>query len=275
MAFFQNLFNQEFQGNWVIGDRQYSMTFKCPPNVGGDIQLAYNPGPWDLSAGGVLTINYSWDVNFKIYSPLSIDVTGSNPSATKPTEVVNILNADSTFASMFVAEVNKKQITGETVLIKPKSGRVKKEIKIWISNTGAEIKLKFNKKAGVAELPTYFARHTIDNRFSFPDSAGQLILLDESDPNDQLIIEEAGFVPADMKEDWELLGGRASGLFSFQKMTIDGSDRISQIIEYPAGAKAGDFARKINYTYSGSNTNPSQVTEVPYVLTDSDLVTPS
>jgi hypothetical protein len=49
---------------------------------------------------------------------------------------------------------------------------------------------------------------------------------------------------------------------------------LTQIIEYPAGAVAGDFARKINYTYSGGNTNPSKVTEVPYVLSNGDLVTP-
>ena len=77
-----------------------------------------------------------------------------------------------------------------------------------------------------------------------------------------------------MKEDWELLRGRASGLFTFQKMTVDSSDRITQIIEYPAGAVAGDFARKIQYVYSGSNTNPIQVTEIPHVLQDGDLVTP-
>jgi hypothetical protein len=77
-----------------------------------------------------------------------------------------------------------------------------------------------------------------------------------------------------MKEDWQLLRGRSSGLFTFQKLTVDGSDRITQIIEYPAGALAGDFARKINYTYNGSNTNPSKVTEIPYVLADGDLVTP-
>lgn len=274
MAFFQNLFNQEFQGNWVMGDRQYSITFKCPPNKNGDIQLAYNAGPWDFSSGSILNINYAWDVNFKNYSALSIDVAGDNPSSTTPNEVVEILNSNEIFASMFVAEANNKQISASTVLIKPKSGRAKKEIKIWISNTGAETKMRFNKKAGVAELPMYFARHTIDNRFSFSDSAGQLILLDESDSNDQAIIEDAGFVPAEMKADWQLLEGRASGLFTFQKFTLDGSDRITEIIEYPAGASVGDFARKIKYSYSGANTNPSQVTEIPHVLQSGDMVTP-
>jgi hypothetical protein len=269
MAFFQNLFNQEFQGNWVMGDRQYSITFKCPANTSMDYQMAYNNGPWDLSSENILTLNYAWDVNFKNYAALPINISGSDPSNTTFSEVTFALNSNSIFAEMFVAESKNS-----TIFIKPKVGRIKKEIKLWISNTGAETKLRFNKKAGVAEMPMYFARHTIDNRFSFSDSAGQLILLDETNPNDQAIIEEAGFVVAEMKEDWELLGGRASGLFTFQKMTIDGSNRISQIIEYPAGAKVGDFARKINYAYSGSNTNPSQVTEVPHVLSVVDLITP-
>lgn len=269
MAFFQNLFNQEFQGNWVLGDRNYSLTFKCPSNVSSDYQVAYNFGPWDLSSANVLNLNYAWDIDFKNYASLPINISGPNPSSTTPSEAAQALNSNSIFSEMFVAESKNS-----TVYIKPKIGRIKKEIKIWISNTGAETKLRFNKKAGVAELPFYFARHTMDNRFSFPDSAGQLILLDETNPTDQLVIQEAGFDPFNMKTDWELLRGRASGLFTFQKMIIDSNDRISQITEYPAGAIAGDFARKINYTYSGSNNNPSQVTEIPYVLQVEDMITP-
>jgi hypothetical protein len=65
-----------------------------------------------------------------------------------------------------------------------------------------------------------------------------------------------------------------SGIFNFQKITIDGSNRITQIIEYPAGAVAGDFAKRTTYIYSGSNTNPSQITEEPYTLITSDLIIP-
>lgn len=281
MAFFQNLFSQEFRGNWVIGDRQYSLTFSCPANQNtSDYQVAYNSGPWDFSSGGegdegILVLNYAWDPNFKNYASLEINVAGSDPSSTTALEVANALNENDIFASMFVAEVNTKLSTGPTVSIKSKSGRVKKEIRLWISNSGAERKLRFNKHAGVAELPLYFERHTIENRFNYQDSVGQLILLDESDSvTDAPIIEDAGFVVGEMKADWQLIEGRASGLFTFKKMTMDGSNRIVQIIEYPAGAKKGDFARKINYTYSGASSNPSEVTEIPYVLTDSDLVTP-
>lgn len=270
MAFFQNLFNQEFRGNWVLGDRQHSLTFSCPANRNtSSYQVAYNGGPWDLSGNEILTINYSLDRDFKNYMSLSVNIAGSDPSSTKEIEIINALNSNSTFTSMFDAKIEVKL---SSISIRKK---IKQDIKIWISNTGAEKKLRFNKYAGVAELPLYFERHTIENSSKFPDSAGQLILLNETDNDiDIPIIEEAGFVPAEMKKDWELLEGRASGLFSFQKLTIDGSDRITQIIEYPAGARVGDFARKIIYYYVGTNSNPSKVTEEPYTLTNSDLVTP-
>jgi len=271
MAFFQNLFNQEFMGNWVIGDRQYSLTFSCPANRNtSDYQVAYNDGPWDLSTDNILTLNYSIDNNFENYTSLSMNIAGGDPSSTNSYEVVEKLNSNVIFASLFTAEVDKKLSS-----VSIKSKKTKKQIKLWISNTGAEKKLRFNKNAGVAELPIYFERHTIENRSIFSDSAGQLILLDETDAGvDIPIIEEAGFTPANMKKDWELLEGRASGLFTFQKMTVDSNDRITQIIEYPAGAKVGDFARKIKYTYSVTNSNSSQVTEEPYVLTTGDLINP-
>jgi hypothetical protein len=270
MAFFQNLFNQEFRGTWVLGDRQYSINFICPPNKNSsDYQYAFNPGPWDFSVDNNLILNYAWDVDFKNYAQLSINIAGSNPSVTTSQEVAAILNSNVTFSEMYTASVKEN-----SVLIQTKPSRVKQTIKLWISNDGAEKKMGFNKRSGIAELPNYFEKHTIENRFK-PDSTGQLILLDETDALvDIPIIESAGFVIANMKEDWQLIRGRASGLFTFQKISVDGSDRISEIIEYPAGALEGDFARKIKYVYSGANTNPSQVTEVPYVLTNSDLVTP-
>ena len=274
MAFFQNVFNTEFRGNWVLGDRQYSLVFVCPPNLNSsNYQLAYNNGPWDLSVSSVLTLNYAWDESFKNYAALEIDVVGNNSASTTPEEVSSALNSDPTFADMFLASI-KENVNGNTVLITQKVNRIKKDVKLWISSTGAEAVMGFNLKAGVSELPTYFARHTIENRFNYPDSEGQLILLDEEDATDQIYIENAGFSVEDMKEDWELIEGRASGLFTFQKLTVDGSNRITEIIEYPAGAKAGAFARKINYSYTSTNTSPDQVTEIPYVLTDGDLVTP-
>lgn len=272
MAFFQNLFGQEFRGSWVLGDRQYSLTFSCPANRNNShYQFAYNPGPWDLSDSNnkTLTINYSLDKEFKNYTNLSIDVSGVVASNTTAIDVINALNSNSEFSSILRAEIESKK---SSIYIKTKQD---KDIKLWISNSGAEKKLRFNKYAGVAELPLYFERHTIENRSTYADSVGQLILLDETNVDvDVPIIEEAGFSAGSMKKDWELLDGRASGLFTFQKLTVDGSDRITQIIEYPAGAVVGSFARKIIYSYVGSNGNPSKVTEEPHTLSSGDLVNP-
>lgn len=284
--FFQNVFDSEFVGNWVLGDRQYVVEFRCPPNTNkSNYQLAWNLEPYDFSVVNTLTINYAWDVDFKNYSALTINVAGASPAVTTAAEVAANLNANATFAEMFVAAVQPNPLLTDrdgpflsanpsrSVLITAKRGRVKPNIRVWITNTGAEEKLRFNKKAGVSEMPLYMERHTIAERFNFPDSVGMLILLDETDPVDQAIIEDAGFVPADMLEDWELLAGR-SGLFTFKKQTVDGSNRVTEIIEYPAGAKVGDFAKKTTNVYTGANTFPSEVTEIPYVLTSGDLITP-
>lgn len=282
--FFQNVLDQEFRGNWVLGDRQYVLEFICPPNINkSDYQLAWNAEPYNFSTYNTLTINYAWDVNFKNYSSLGINVAGTTPSATSASEVAAALNANTVFAEMFVARIVKMPIPNSipgysiepnTVLITSKSGRIKPNIRLWITNAGAEQLLRFNKKAGVSEMPDYMSRHTIANRFNFPDSLGCLIELDQTDAVvDQPIIEQAGFVPADMLADWELLNGR-SGIFNFSKITVDGSNRITQIIQYPAGSVVGAFARRIKYVYSGANTNPSQITEEPYTLVSADLVTP-
>lgn len=271
MSFFQNVFDQEFQGYLVLGDRQASTTYKVPANKNAhNKQIAWTSGPYDLSLENNLTLNYSWDRDYKIWSSVSIDVAGLNPSSTKAIEIASKLNANSIFSELLTASV--VEFNSSTTVMISKNVLKKQEIKVYFSNSGAETKLNFNKYAGVAELPSYFERHTIENRNNYPDSVGTLIKLDESDSVDQAIIEAAGF-SLTPKEDYELIRGR-SGLFMFQNITVDGSDRITQIIEYPAGAVAGDFARKINYTFTGDNKNPSKVTEIPYVLSDSDLVAP-
>lgn len=269
--FFQNLFDQEFQGYLVLGDRQASITFKIPANKNPQTkQIAWNSGPYDLSSLNTLTLNYSWDRDFKIWSSVQVNIAGVDPSQTRAAEIASILNANPIFSELLVASVTELNST-DTVVVS-KNNSKKQDIKIYFDNSSAESVLKFNKYASVADLPSYFERHTIENRSNYPDSLGMLTKLDVSNPVDEAVADNAGFtVPA--KEDYELLRGR-SGLFTFQNITVDGSDRITQIIEHPAGAMAGDFARKINYTYSGSNINPSKVTEIPYVLADGDLVTP-
>lgn len=274
MSFFQNVIDAEFRGNLPIEDRQYAMTFNIGTNKNtSDYMVAWNSGPYDFSSSGsVVTFHYAWDAAYKNYSALSIDVVGASASATTVYEVIAALNANAIFSGMWVAQTFRD--AGVTkIMIVAKYPRPNKYVRTWIANDGAEQVLGFNKKAPVAELPSYFARHTIANRFEFPDSVGMLIELDPGDPIDAAIITAAGLDPLDPKTDWELFRGR-SQLFNFRKVTVDGSDRITQIIEYPAGALVGDFARQIDYVYTGANKNPSQITEIPHVLVSGDLVTP-
>lgn len=275
MAFFQNVFDSEFQGNLLLSDRQYSITFKVKGNSPNSSTLmrAWNPAPFDLSGGGNLTFNYSFDAG-RTWTPLVVDVSAGAASAGAVTalEVVTALNANPTFAALFVASLVDDG-KGNLNYVQVKSLRPREKFKLYISNTGAEAKLRFNKKAGVAELPAYFARHTIANISTYPDSVGMLIALNTGNAIDQNIITEAGFDYNSPKADWELLRGR-SGLFMFQKQTVDGSDRVTQIIEFPAGALPGDLAKKTTMTYTGTNKSPNQIAEVPYVLTNSDLITP-
>jgi hypothetical protein len=269
MAFFQNVFDQEYQGYLVLTDRKLSPTFKIAPNKNlQSQQVAWNKGPYDFSVDSLLEFNFAWDPSFKQWSKIVIDVVGGAPASTLAIEVVYALNADALFSSVLVAKVIDLD-GGQSVSISKKTA---KNVKFYFGNSGAETKLGFNKQAGVAELPNYFERHTIENINNFEDSVGMLIKLDGT--VDQAIIEAAGLDPSNPKEDWQLLRGRGPGLFTFKKLTVDSSDRITQIIEYPAGALAGDFAKKTNYTYSSSNKNPSSVTEIPYVLTNSDLLSP-
>lgn len=274
MSFFQNPFDQEFQGYLPVVDRKTAITFKVPANLNkSDAQLAWNIGPYDLSSDTDLTINYAYDIAPNNWATLVVDISGATPSATTVQEIVTILNANVTFADMFLAEV-KNYGGGQTVYIRPQPTR-KVKVKLYFSNTGAEKKLRFNKRAGVAELPSYFSKHTIDNRFNFEDSVGLLIELDETDVViDVPIIEDAGFNASNMKEDWELLEGRATSLFTFKKQTVTVNNQITEIIEYGAGAKEGDMAIKTIMTYTGMQTAPDEIFRIPHVLTTGDLITP-
>lgn len=271
MPFFQNVFDQEYQGYLILADRKLIPTFKIAPNKNlQSQQVAWNAGPYDLSVDNMLNFNFAWDKDFKNWTSISVNVAGVVAATTSAAEVANALNDQPMFASVLVASTTTVE-GGVTVLIKKKTS---KNVKFYFGNSGAEKVLGFNKNAGVAELPEYFERHTIENVNNFEDSVGLLIKLDESNSIDQAIIENAGFDPAQMQEDWQLLKGRSPGLFTFKKFTLDGSNRVTEVIEYPAGSVVGDFARKIKYVYSGAGVNPAQVTEIPYVLKAGDLITP-
>lgn len=271
MPFYQNPFESEFRQSMPFADRQYNITWKVPANRNNNqATIAWNFEPYDFSTHANLTISYAIDKDFKNYASMTINVAGATPSATYAAEVAADLNADAGFADRFIASVTTNG-NNKRVLIRAKSDR--QAIRFYFANTSAERILKFNRHAGVAELPSYCSRHTIENRFEFTDSLAHLIELDEGDAVDQAIITEAGFDYTDMQEDWELLQGRAE-IFTFKKQTVDGSSRITEIIEYPAGARVGDLAIKTQMSYTGAKTQPDKITEIPYVLQSGDLVTP-
>ena len=303
MSFFQNPFASEFRGNWVLTDRQFSLTFSCPGNSGRSDEMiaSWNPpsnGFYDLSGNdsdgnpkNILNIRMTVNGGFKDWSNISVNLTENthaflNPapiaSNITPSQIVSVLNTNPVFSSYFVSSLENFSSKKEKIIIKQKFPTSR--MKFFIINGQAEEVLKFNYKAGVAELPSYFERSKVwGGNMNVPlDNINSMVLLDPDLNVDAQVINSAidskenllNYNSNSIREDYELLEGRASGLFTFKKITVDGNNRITQVIEYPAGAKVGDFAKKINYYFSGSNTNPDKITEIPYVLKSSDIVTP-
>lgn len=290
MTFFQNPFAKEFQGYWVLGDRQHSLTFKVPVNAGRGPKLvtAWNEPTYDLSgndadgnSADTLVMRFSLRGEAR-WAELSIDIASgaASSSAVTSEEIVSALNGNATFADRFTAQLGNFDSGKKKVMILSKQDETM--ITFYIVNGRAEEKLGFNARAGVAEMPTFFSSHTVDNQIAGTSgSEGAVIELDTANTVDANIIDNAvnaagrslGFSSSTVQEDYQLLNGR-SGLFTFQKITVDVNDRITQIIEYHAGSGAGDMGRKIKYTYTSTNTKPDQITEEPYTLTASDLVTP-
>lgn len=290
MSFFQNPLSCDFLGNWILGDRKFSQEFRCPSNKGRSdeaVTVWANP-PYDLSGNDsdgnstdTLVLKFAL-TDLKTWYECSVDITASaaSSSAVTPAEIVTALNADDTFSSYFVASLGSFSNMDRTrLLITQKKPAI--QFRFFVVNGRAEEVLKFNKRAGVAELPTYFERHVVGNHTTYPDGQSMLVALDVGNNVDAAVVDNAtdangnvlGYDSGTVQEDYQLLKGR-SGIFTFQKLTVDSSDRITQIIEYHAGAIEGDLARKISYTYTGAKTKPDQITEVPYTLTSGDLVTP-
>ena len=295
MSYFINPFCSDFEASWVLGDRQHIPKYKCLGNTGRSTTkvMAHNQGPYDLSgndadgdSNDTLVFNFAKSSNPKGWATLSIDITATatSSSAVTPSDIVTDLNADSTFGDFFIAELER--FDGDDAInrtrVAIRSLKPETELKFYVSIGRADTVLNFNKYIGVAELPTFFERHTIDNRFTYTDSQNQLIALDPgANTVDANVIDNAinasgvslALDSSTVQADWQLLKGR-SGIFTFQNITVDGSDRITEIIEYHAGAVAGDLGRKIAYSYTSSNTKPDQITEIPYTLESGDLVTP-
>jgi len=307
MSWFQNPFFEEYLGNWVLGDRQYSLTFKCPRNAGRgeSIVVSWNLPAYDFTGNDAdgnpessLRICTAFNTNIRQWAEMN--VTGTAPTlllnATTADEVVAALNSDVTFAPMFTASIQSE--TGEGGIAPPVGNRRvmirsnfdPTRMKFYIVNGRAEEVLGFNARAGVAELPTYFSRHGVNEWDDFDDSTGMMVPLDTGNAVDSAVINDAvnfrgialNFDSTVTQDDYQLLEGR-SGIFNFQKITLTSTtgaltiERIEEIIEYPAGAVVGDLGRKITYAYAGNadtNLQPTQTTEEPYTLTVGDLVTP-
>lgn len=274
MPFFQNNFNQDFLGVLVLSDRQYSLDFKVRGNINTSVDMvAWNREPYNLASSPNLTINYSLDSG-ATWAAMTIDVTAGAVSTSAVTcdEVAAALNANVTFAALFDAYVMRDTRAGNFLKLRAEKSR--ERWKSYISNSSAESVLRFNKKSGVAELPTYFSRHNIASIGDFPDCCGLLVELDVADSIDQAIITDALLDYTDEQADWQLLRGRASGQYAFTKNTVNVSNQITETIYYGAGAVEGDLAVKTIRTYTGTQTVPDKICEIPWVLTSADLVTP-
>jgi hypothetical protein len=275
MSFFQNPIGEEFRGSWPI-DQQ--AIFFIGANLNNIAEMVSgNAEPYDFSVVTDFVINIAYDPLRIGYTPITVNVAGAVPAVTTATEVVTLLNADPLFADNFTAyliNATKGQITyGGPFKVGIRCKKARQAARIYVTNAGAEEKLRFNYRALVKEMPTYFDRFTIAERFNYPIGPNLLVLLDPLDPVDAAVIAAAGLNPLVTIPDWQLLADR-SNTHMFAKITQDGSGRITEIIEYFCGAVAGDMARKIQYTYTGVNTVPDQITTIPYTLTGADLVTP-
>lgn len=295
MPFFQNPFTNDFQANLYLHDKINSISYMCKANAGRgpNSVYAWNNEPYNLSgndaAGNATKDLYIYfatnDLNFSNWSLLIVDISSGavSTSAVKVSEIVTALNADARFSSLFTASPRShyNEITkANQTTVEIKSNWSVERIKFYVVNGRAEEKLKFNARAGVAELPAFFSRHSFVNRNTYADSQGSLIQLDTANLVDAAVITSAtdykgkslGYTTS-AQADWQLLKGK-SITFMFKKQTVNSNSQITEIIEYPAGAVVGDLAKKTTQTYTGTQTYPDKSVEYPYILQSGDLVTP-
>lgn len=278
-----NLFNQEYKAIFPQTDHhafpKTLITYSIPPNKNTNTTMyAWNTGPYNFSSVTDLTINWAINTALNQFSSVSIDVSGSTASATTALEVVAALNANTTFNDLFEAKIVKVQeqpseAESQTVLILSK--KENHGIRVYISNSGAESQLRFNKHAGIAEIPSYFSKDNIVN-YNNENSAGHLIELDGTNTSiDRPIIREFlnndGWTNSDLKTDWQLLEGRG-GRFKFTINTVNGNGQPTNTIEWSAGAVAGDLAVRTVRVWGGaSDSVPQEEYQVPHILTSSDV----
>lgn len=268
-----NVYDFEFRGSLLSADRQYQQTFKIKANTNRpDYILSGNAEPYDFSSENILKLSFCYDVNQVNYAEITINIAGSIAAATSAAEVVNALNTNDMFSTFFVAKVFKTNnigVTDNKVLITSK--KAKPNFKAYVVNSGAEGVIQFNKFAPIEELPTYFERYDIAQRFNYPNLGSErLLLLDTGNSIESDYIEAAGFNSSSATPDWQLLRG-CNDQYMFTKRVYT-SGQLSTEIKYPAGASLGDAAFKTTYEYAGSDL--IGICQIPYVLMSGDLITP-
>jgi len=279
MPFFQNVFDFEFRGSLFGSDRQYQTTWNIPANTNrSDYMVNAQTGPYDLSSVGndVFTMFYAYDPSLLGYSQLNVTLVGADMTAVTAQEVVTSLNGNAIFSSMFQASVFSSQyypFAPSMVLIKYTKNAGGRHIRAYIANTGAETVLQYNRKAPIRELPTYFERWDMQERFQYPTlGPDRIILLDPTtNPYEAQLIQWQGMDPNAPLADWQLLRGSNDGYF-FYNTVYNTSGQLTEELRYYAGAVAGDLAKKTYYLYSG--TTQCAKLETPYVLQSGDMISP-
>jgi hypothetical protein len=146
----------------------------------------------------------------------------------------------------------------------------------YVLNSSAEEVLKFNKKAPIKELLTFFKRHSWDVVGDAVESAltsdRPLIWLDWTNANAVVALTTAGIDASTdpRRDDYQLLKGVVPE-YQFIRNTYSGVDHLTQVA-YSAGAVVGDAAIKTTMVYVSNKMTES--TTVPHVLETDDLVTP-
>jgi hypothetical protein len=295
--FFQNVFNKDFHGtiygigleespqNWTMGANQGRSTNSVVHWAGPGVAT----GTYNLSGKTTLTVNFARPSAPDAFFAIAVDVTATASAAGSVSihEIVTDLNADAAFSTLMTASVidGSNEVKDATHGFAG-GGGVAKQIDItgkvpgefYVLNSSAEEVLKFNKKAPIKELITFFKRMSWDVDGTAVEAAATgprpLIWLDISDANAQVPLTTAGIVsPWTRQADYQLLKGNVPQ-YQFVKNTYDvatGTDHTVQIA-YNAGAVVGDPAYKTTMVYV--NNKMTESTTVPYVLESGDLVTP-